>query len=382
MKRNTNKRRKTSARRLREYIALGLVPNLGARRIRALLDRFGSARKIFRLPPDRLRAVRGIGRVTARQISAFSGWEEVDLILDKTERYGARILTESDPHYPFLLRKIYDPPLLLWVLGDPASLNRPGIAVVGTRRAGKYGLRQAGRFSAGLTRAGLSVVSGLAYGIDAAAHRAAVESGGVTVAVLGSGIDIIYPSAHRSLAREIVRSGGAVISEFPPGTRPEAGNFPARNRVVSGMTMGTLVVESGEKGGSMITAGSALDQNREVFAVPHEADTKTGQGGNRMIQRGWAKLVMEAEDLLEELIMWDGYISREGALPSEKPRWKREELKGLARRICLLLEEGPRHIDELCGELQRSPTRVLGILLELEMRKCVRQRAGRIFELA
>ncbi len=382
MKRNTNKRRKTSARRLREYIALGLVPNLGARRIRALLDRFESARKIFRLPPDRLRTVRGIGRVTARQISAFRGWEEVDRILDKTARCGARILTETDPHYPFLLRHIYDPPLLLWVLGDPAVLNRPGIAVVGTRRAGKYGLRQAERISAGLVRTGLSVVSGLAYGIDAAAHRSAVESGGVTVAVLGSGIDIIYPPAHRSLALEIVRSGGAVISEFPPGTRPEAGNFPVRNRVVSGMTMGTLVVESGEKGGSMITAGSALAQNREVFAVPHEAETKTGQGGNRMIQQGWAKLVMEADDILEELMMWRDYISREGAAPSAEPRWKREQMDGLSRRICLLLEEGPRHIDELCGELERSPTRVLGRLLELEMRKCVRQSAGRIFELA
>lgn len=379
----TNKRRKrkkTSAPRLREYVSLLLVPSLGARRCKLLMEKFGSARAVFRAPASELKKVESIGEATARQILTFNRLEEADRILEKTARYGARIVSWEDDDYPALLPHIYDPPLLLWVLGDSGALRLPGIAVIGTRRAGRYGLAQAERLSGELARSGLAVVSGLAYGIDAAAHRAALKAGGTTIAVLGSGIDIIYPPAHRGLASEIVRSGGAVISEFPLGTRPDAGNFPVRNRVVSGMTLGTLVVESGEKGGSMITATSALDQCREVFALPHAAGTGHGEGGNGLIRRGLAKLVTNLGHILEELP-----LRAEPPVPDtggREPRWKTMELDELSRRICGLLGEGPRHVDELAAELEIPVPRLLGRLLELEMNKCVRQRKGRLFELA
>lgn len=374
------KRKKTSAPHLREYVSLLLVPGLGARRCKLLMKKFGSARDVFRAPPSELKKVDSIGEATARQILTFDRLEEADRILEKTARYGARIISWEDDDYPALLRHIYDPPLLLWVLGDSEALRLPGIAVIGTRRAGRYGLAQAERLSGQLARSGLAVVSGLAYGIDAAAHRSAVKAGGITVAVLGSGIDIIYPSAHRGLAAEIVRSGGAVISEFPLGTRPEAGNFPVRNRVVSGMTLGTLVVESGLKGGSMITASSALDQCREVFALPHAADTGHGEGGNALIRRGLAKLVTDLDDILEELTL---SVERPEPVPAgREPRWETMELDGLSRRVCGLLAEGPRHVDELALMLEIPVPRLLGRLLELEMKKCVRQRKGRLFELA
>lgn len=380
MKTPKRKNPPTSVPPLRDYVGLSLVPGLGASRIKALLDKFGSAREIFHAEKKELLKVSGIGRLTAREILSFNRWPEVDPILERTRRLGAVLIHQRHPDYPSLLHQLTDPPLLFWVLGDTAALRLPGLAVIGTRRAGRYGLEQAGRFAEGIASAGMSVVSGLAYGVDAAAHRAALECGGVTVAVLGSGIDLVYPRPHRGLAGEIARSGGAVISEFPLGTPPEAGNFPVRNRVVSGMCYGTLVVESGEGGGSMITASAALDQCREVFAVPHPAGAGTGMGGNHLIQQGQAKLVTEVEHIFEELLL----PLEPGAAPpaGPGPRWREEELDELSIQICRLLEAAPRHLDELVGELDLSPASLLQKLLELELKKCVRQSAGRVFELA
>ncbi len=229
------------------------MENLGAKRIRLLLQSVEHPQLIFRLERHELESIHGIGPKTADEVVTFNKWEKVDRILEKTERTGAQIMTYWDDDYPSLLREIYDPPLMLWIKGDRSVLGTDSLAIVGTRKAGDYAISMAKQFAKELVDQNLTIISGLAYGVDGAAHQATVEAGGKTVAVLGSGIDWIYPSDHKGLTAKIVETGGAVISEFPLGTAPEMGNFPVRNRIVSGMSLGTLVVASGIDGGSMIT---------------------------------------------------------------------------------------------------------------------------------
>lgn len=365
---------------LREYIALTLVPNLGAQRIKVLLQKADHPQDVFRMSRKQLLSIHGMGPGTAEAIATFNDWQEVDRVLEQTERIGAQLVSWHDESYPDLLRQIYDPPVLYWLLGNPASLDTPSIAVVGTRKATSYGKKMAARFARELAEKGLTIVSGLAYGIDAEAHRATVECGGTTVAVLGSGIDNVYPSKNRKLAKQIVDAGGAVVSEFPPGTEPNSGNFPIRNRIVSGLTLGTLVVESRKEGGSMITARSALDQNREVFVVPHNISSNNGTGANYLIKTGQGKLVQEIDDILTEINIPD--LNTESAAASEQEaRWKQCELDELSISICKMLEDSPQHIDALAERLEMPSHALLPSLLELEMQDCVRQSAGKIFEL-
>jgi len=362
-------------------LALGLVPNLGAYRIRLLMQRVAHPQEIFRLDSETLMRIDGIGPTVAKSIQTFNQWDEVDRLLDLTLKSGAQIISYQDKHYPKLLLEIFDPPILLWVKGSTDVLDTSGVAVVGTRRVTQYGKEKAAAFAEALVRNGLTVVSGLALGVDGVAHKATLKAGGTTIAVLGSGIDNIYPSSHSVLARQIVDNGGAVISEFPPRTNPDAGNFPVRNRVVSGMTLGTLVIESGLKGGSMITARSALDQNREVFAVPHSLDNRNGEGCNAIIKRGWGKLVQDVEDVLVELPIERIEDGQDPNSQIQTKRWKKMELDELAVSICELLEKEPVHIDDLSDHLELPSHKLLPKLLELEMLDCVRQTAGRNFEL-
>lgn len=328
-----------------------------------------------------LTSVYGIGDATAHQVLSFNNWEEVDRIIEKTEQSDYELMTLADDAYPTLLRQIYDPPELLWLRGHVDVLDSDSVAMVGTRKATAYGKKMAARLAKELVEAGLTVVSGLAYGIDAASHRATLEAGGRTIAVLGSGIDTIYPSKNIRLAYDMAEQGGAVITEFPPGTPPEAGNFPVRNRIVSGLTLGTIVVESGVKGGSMITASSALDQNREVFVVPHSIDTQTGAGCNHLIKTGQGKLVQDVDDILNEIsIHRKKAVSTTNNVPAKR-KWKTTDLDELSTSICKLLEDSPRHIDDLSDELGRPSHQLLPKLLELEMQECVRQKAGKNFEL-
>lgn len=375
------KRRSSSEGAIREYLALGLVPNLGAYRIKLLMQRVDHPQDVFRLSTKELISIDGIGPVVASAIQKFNDWDEVDKLLRQTEACGAEIISYQDSTYPSLLREIFDPPILLWIKGYPGILDSPGVAVIGTRRATNYGKKKAGEFTAALVGHHLTVVSGLAYGVDAIAHKTALESGGKTVAVLGSGIDTIYPSKHIELAVGIWESGGAVISEFPPGTKPDAGNFPVRNRIVSGLTLGTLVIESGLEGGSMITARSALDQNREVFAIPHSLDNENGKGCNAIIKRGWGKLVQHIDDILDELPVT--YIPENRKPMATKKNWETSELDELSRSICQQLHEHtvPVHIDVLSEELELPSHRLLPKLLELEMMDCIKQTAGKKFEL-
>lgn len=344
-----------------------------------LLQHVEHPQHIFRMPKSELMQIDGFGPALSKSILEFNDWEAVDQHIAKAEQLGVRILTYFDDDYPPLLRQIYDPPILLWMIGDPAVLSTPSLAIVGTRRATRYGLENAQKLTTELAKQGLTIISGLALGVDTAAHKSALAVGGKTVAVLGSGIDWIYPSKNKDIAAEMAGNGGAVITEFPPGSKPDAGNFPVRNRIVSGLSLGTLVVESGLKGGSMITARLAADQNREVFVIPHSLTNQNGQGCNAIIKRGWGKLVQNAEDILVELPVFATSTIKQNK-PTTKT-WEKLQLDSLSQNICQCLQDDPLHIDELSEQTGLASHKLLPKLLELEMKQCIRQTAGKNFEL-
>jgi len=367
----------------RALLGLLHVPEMGLRRIKHLLRTSGvsSAEQVFDIPYRRLIKIDNVGEMLAANIAGFDGWDEVDKVLEKTESTGASLVGLGDEFYPELLKHIYDPPVLLWVKGSKKALKNDGIAVIGTRRPGKYGLNQTKKWTGLLSKAGLCINSGLAYGVDAAAHKAAVQSGGKTVAVLGSGIDIIYPAKNSRIAREIVDAGGAVITEFKPGTQPDAVNFPERNRIVSGMSHGVLVVESGIKGGSMITARCALDQNREVFVIPHLLDYPGGEGCNYLIRTGQGKLVQSLQDIEEEISVHLQGSDEENSKKPGRKVWESLELSSELSEICRQLAEQELHIDQLSENLNIPVFKLLPSLLDLEMQGALKQKAGKYFEL-
>lgn len=369
----------------RALIGLLQVPNFGVRTARVVLKNTGveHAEDLFKLTVPDLLKINGIGKERAVSLAKFDEWDKVDRILEKTDKSGAKLLSLTDPEYPALLKQTFDPPVILWVKGSIAALSKPGIAVVGTRNPGRYGLEQAEKWSQSICSRGLSINSGLAYGVDARAHKTAVENGGTTVAVLGSGIDRIYPNRNRKLADQIIQQNGAVVTEHPPGAKPDAVNFPERNRVVSGLSYGVLVVESGVKGGSMITARLALDQNREVFVIPHPLDYMKGEGCNYLIRTGQGKLVQRIEDILDELSIHVSPGTGNGRQSAvENKKWETEEdLTEQEMNLCKLLGHNSMHIDQLAEELETEPYKLSAILLELEMKGLLRQKAGKYFEL-
>ena len=366
---------------LKTLIALNLIPGLGARRVKQLALGVDDPSKIFKLSKSELRRIEGIGEASSLAVLAFDDWDAVDEIISQTEKNGSRIITITDPEYPQLLKQIYDPPVLFWMKGNPEALSKPGLGVIGTRNASTYGKKTAEKLSKELGEQGLCIFSGLAYGIDIIAHKAALEVGAPTVAVLGSGIDNLYPRKHADIANQIVKAGGAVITEFPLGTNPDAGNFPVRNRIVSGLSLGVLVVESGIQGGSMITAELALDQNREVFAVPHNIENPSGTGCNYLIKNGMAKLVQSVEDILVELPVETGEQRTSKIEQRTLKGWREEELDDLGKKICELLEEGELQIDAISDALKLHTSQLLVALLQLEMKELVTQKAGKVFQL-
>lgn len=367
---------------LRNLVALTLIPGLGTKRVRHLVQECKDLENLFSYSKTQLRSFEGVGEASALGILSFKDWAHVDAILEQTEKVGAQIITIADSEYPALLKEIYDPPILLWIKGNAEALSKPGVAVIGTRNASTYGKKQAEKLSTKLAEEGLCIFSGLAYGIDTIGHQSALKVGSPTVAVLGSGIDNLYPKSNAEVANNIVKSGGAVISEFAPGTMPDKGNFPLRNRVVSGLSLGVVVMESGIKGGSMITAELALDQNREVFAVPHPLGNPSGTGCNYLIKKGAAKLVQVVEDILVELPI--DFESGSAKITYEEPKisnWKEYELDDLSKRICEELEKSAYQIDDLADILDVNISQLLVALLQLEMQDLVAQKAGKVFEL-
>ena len=373
---------KNSNPNLRTFLALSLISGLGSKRIKLLAQAFDDPSRIFNLSKTELRSVETIGEASALSILSFKKWDEVDQIIKATEKVKADIVTIADPEYPPLLKQIYDPPALFWLKGNPEALSKPGIGVIGTRNATYYGKKEAEKLSKELGAVGLCIFSGLAYGIDAIAHKAALDVGASTVAVLGSGIDNLYPRENADLANRIVKEGGAVITEFPLGAIPDAGNFPVRNRIVSGMSLGVLVIESGVQGGSMITADLALDQNREVFAIPHSLENLSGSGCNYLIKTGAAKLVQTVDDILEELPIDQGgqSSSPKKEIPSPK-LWKEEGLDELSEKVCEYLEQGEAQIDTIADEIKINTSQLLVTLLQLEMKELIIQKAGKVFSL-
>lgn len=353
----------------RALVALLGLPGIGPARARALAAHLGSFAEAFRAPARRLAAVPNIGPEVGMRLFAFDGWEAVDDQFRRAERAGAATLAEADDAFPPHLRTMYDPPALLWRRGTLLPQDERAVAVVGTRRATDAGRRAAYRLAYDLAEAGWTVVSGLAYGIDAAAHEGALDAGGRTVAVLGSGVDRIYPSRHRHLAERIAASG-ALLSEEPMGAKPDAVNFPKRNRLIAGMTRGTVVAEAFESGGALLTARLALDYNREVFALPWDAGHEAGAGGNRLIQRGEAQLVLAAADVLSAF--------GEAVVPAApKPSLPHEQ-----QRVADALAATPLSLDDLCAALGLDAAQALVTLLAMEMAGTARRLPGGLFAAA
>ena len=356
-----------------DWIALRLVRGVGNVTYRQLLDRFASPHKILRTSPALLTEA-GISARIAREIVAFDQWKEVEAELEQLAGVNARLVTQTDTEYPERLRHIHDPPPFLYIRGRFAPQDDLAIAIVGARTASTYGRKMARELAHELAGCGVCVVSGLARGIDSEAHQAALESGGRTIAVLGSGLDVVYPREHIALAEQIAESG-AVVSEFSFGSQPEAGNFPYRNRVISGISLGTVVVEATEKSGSLITAQCALDQNREVFAVPGPVTASRSRGPHRLIKDG-AKLVESIDDILSEIAP---ALARTDRVEKNETSAPVVLLEPDEERVFQLFPEEAVHVDTLITGSGLEPARVLEVLLGLELKGIVTQLPGMYF---
>ncbi len=327
-----------------------------------MLEAFGGPAAAFEAKFDDLAALGGIGDERARAVASFDGWKEVEAEMARAEKLGLDYLVWGDDYYPEPLAAIYDPPPVFYYKGALERLTPLAVAAVGTRRPTDYGERATAYICEPLAEAGVAVVSGMARGIDACAHRAALKVGGVTVAVLGCGADVVYPPENKGLYQEIC-ANGVVFSEFPPSTRPEAQNFPRRNRIISGLAAGVLVVEAGEASGALITANHAADQGREVFAVPGSIFSPTSDGCRRLIAGG-AKAVGSAREVLEEIA--PQYAPGAGR-PRAAPSVALESLGADEQELLKHVAGEPLTADELAARAGWDPARAAGALLALEI---------------
>jgi DNA processing protein len=366
------------------WLALALTQGLGPTRIKKLIEHCGTAERVFQATLTELEAM-GMRSVSAQSIATGKSLELAEQECMKAAEAGARIICLSDPEYPARLKEIYDPPVILFVKGRVETLSQPGIAMVGTRHPTPYGSGMAERLSTDLAARGLVIISGLARGIDTASHRGAVAAKGKTVAVLGTGIDVMYPKENTRLTEQIVALGGALITEFPVGTSPTPQNFPIRNRIISGMSAGVLVVEAAEYSGTRITSRLALEQNRDVYAIPGNVTNKNSWGPNTLIKQG-AKLVATWEDVWEELPP-DVQASlssqqNESPEPETASLFPDEETSPHERNILKLLKaDESTHIDQLVELLENemSSSEIFAALFELELNGKIRQLPGKNF---
>ncbi|HUB03003.1 MAG TPA: DNA-processing protein DprA [Terriglobales bacterium] len=374
----------STSREATYWLALALTEGLGPSRTRKLVEHFGRAEKIFQASLTELEAT-GMRAVSAQAIATGKSLELAQDELAKAAVAKARIISLSDPEYPARLKEVYDPPVVLFVKGDVALLSQPGIAMVGTRHPTPYGTGMAERLATDLASRGLVIISGLARGIDTASHRGAIAAKGKTIAVLGTGIDISYPKENTRLSEQILALGGALISEFPVGTSPTPQNFPIRNRIISGMSAGVLVVEAAEYSGTRITSRCALEQNRDVYAVPGNVTNKNSWGPNTLIKQG-AKLVATWEDVWEELptdiqVALQS-VQHESAETSTASLFPDEIGSPHEQKLLKLLKpDQSTHIDELVEMLENemSSSEIFAALFELELNGKVRQLPGKNF---
>jgi DNA processing protein len=370
--------------RRNRWLALALTPSLGAIRTRKLVEYFGSIEVVFHAALTELEAA-GLRAEAAQSIALGKSLEMAEEELVRATTAGAEILTFDDPAYPATLRNIYDPPVALYVKGSLEALSEPGIAVVGTRHPTPYGIGMAQRLACDLASRGLVIFSGMARGVDTCAHKGALEGKGKTVAVWGTSVDVCYPRENRKLADQIVATGGALVSEFAIGTFAAPQNFPIRNRIISGLSIGVLVVEAGEYSGTRITARNALEQSRDVYAVPGNVTNRQSWGPNTLIKQG-AKLVATWEDIWEELpaqvkAALQDRVSDESAAPETASLFGGDEkLSPHERRIYKLLRaDEATQIDQIIEQLEPevSSSEVFASLFELELSGKVKQLPGK-----
>jgi len=355
------------------WIALSLIQEVGPVKAKKLLSVFDNPKDIFKANKRDLCYVDGIGMKTVEQIKGFKSWDLVERYIKLMEKEGIKAVHLNDTLYPKMLKLIENPPIVFYYKGRLGSDNRYAIGIVGSRRPTYYGISVAEKLSEELASIGFTIVSGMARGIDSCAHEGAIKAGGRTIAVFGSGINVPYPPENRALMRKIIESG-CIVSEYPPDTLPVKENFPQRNRLISGMALGVIVVEATMKSGALITAELAVEQGREVFAVPGNINSENSKGTNTLIKRG-AILIRDAKDVVNELApTLEGFI-----------KWEEKadvDVTDEERKVCNILSGEPKQIDLISREAGMPSSKVLSLLLNLELKGIVRQISGKRFYLA
>lgn len=351
------------------------IEGIGPLKVFSIISKFGTIESISSVNENNLVQIEGINKTLSlkilRSLSSISASEKkVEELLKTLSKHNASIITYWDDDYPELLRRIYYPPIILYTLGRFFKTDSNSVAIVGTRQPSNYGRLCAEKFASELVKNDITIVSGLARGIDSIAHLAALKSGGRTLAVIGSGLDVVYPPENKRLFDEI-KEKGVIISEYELGTKPDAQNFPKRNRIISGLSLGSLIVETKLNGGAMQTAAYAIDQNREVFAIPGDINSKYSDGPNTLIQRGEAKLVLNAEDILQEL-----KVKPVIGFTIPKPSI---ELNLFEEKIINSMNNQPLHIDEISYITSMPVSDCLVNLLMLEFKNMVKQLPGKMF---
>ncbi|MDH4222059.1 MAG: DNA-processing protein DprA [candidate division Zixibacteria bacterium] len=356
---------------IKEWVGLSLVPEVGPKRFISLLNHFDSPEKVFSASLKELEQIPDIGRVVAKSIKDFNLWDEAEKQSTRIVEEGINFITLNSGEYPVNLKNIYDPPPYLFLKGELKKEDNRALAIIGTRTPSAYGKLITEKITKELVEEGITIISGFARGIDSISHHYALESKGRTIGVLGSGLDVIYPPENKSLAERIVKNG-ALLSEFLLGTKPEGTNFPKRNRLISGLSFGVVIIEAGMKSGALLTAKLALDQGREVFAIPGNISSLRSEGTNWLIKEG-AKLVTRSVDILEEL---------KSVLSQDKKELRKEEeypLSDKEQKVYQLLSAEPAHIDLIAEESELATPTALSVLLNLELKGLVRQLSGKNF---
>ncbi|MFA4905473.1 MAG: DNA-processing protein DprA [Candidatus Margulisiibacteriota bacterium] len=359
---------------LKYWLSLNQIPELGPVTIKKMWDHFGDIEKVWEAKESEIVGIEGINRKAATAFIEQRSKVDPEEQLAMVNKSKVRVLTLEDEVYPSNLKNIYAPPPVLYIKGELLKGDEKALAIVGTRRASSYGLEVAKRLGFELAGLGITIVSGLASGIDTAAHKGALEAKGRTLAIFGCGVDMIFPAENRELAKEI-ESSGACVSEFPMGTRTEKGNFPRRNRIISGLSLGTIVVEGNYDSGAMITAKDALEQGREVFAVPGNVEADQSKGPHWLIKQG-AKLVESVEDVLSEL---EHILGPYKIRPRIKGQKDLSGLSGDEKRIVEALASEPRHIDQLANVLNMEVSNVSSLLMMLELKSFIKSLPGKFY---
>jgi DNA processing protein len=355
-------------------IALNMLPTMGPVRLRRLLEVFETPEKVLTAKRDQLRQIEGIGTDVAEQIVTWESIVDLEAELSRIRDFGATVITQDSPVYPKSLREIHAPPIVLYLWGEIQERDQHAIGVIGARRTTHYGLECAKKLSYQIAYAGLTVISGLARGIDTAAHQGALAAKGRTIAVIGSGLLEIYPPENRALAEKIRNGNGAVVSEFSMQIQPDRQTFPMRNRIISGWSHGILVVEAGVNSGALITASQAIEQGRSVYAVPGHINAPSAMGSNRLIQQG-AKLVTSANDILDDLQI----LLPETAPSPEAAVRPLPELSTDERRVYDAIETAETPIDRIAAKCDLPTGTVSSTLLRLELKRLVKQLPGKYF---